>query len=131
MVNLNIEYLPSINFSLINNRIAICQSVEICNNETYDLKDLIIECRGDFFQDYRSSVIPSLKAGRSIRLQGMDLSPITTQVAAVTEKLPPRSPSHYIRMCNPTQRRSCFAIATTLTLCPLTNGWEPASYPNA
>lgn len=86
MVNLNIEYLPSINFSLINNRIAICQSVEICNNETYDLKDLIIECRGDFFQDYRSSVIPSLKAGRSIRLQGMDLSPITTQVAAVTEK---------------------------------------------
>ena len=43
MVTVNIEYLPSINYSLINNRIAICQSVEISNNETSDLRDIIIE----------------------------------------------------------------------------------------
>ena len=86
MITVNIEYLPSINYSLINNRIAICQSVEISNNETSDLRDIVIECSGEFFQDFRSSVIDSLKAGKSMRLQGMNLSPIAAQVAAVTEK---------------------------------------------
>ena len=86
MVTVNIEYLPSINYSLTNNRIAICQSVEISNNETSDLRDIVIECSGEFFQDFRSSVIDSLKAGKSMRLQGMNLYPIAAQVAAVTEK---------------------------------------------
>ena len=84
MVTINIEYLPSINYSLINNRIAICQSVEINNNETSDLRDIVIECSGEFFQDFRSSVIDSLKAGKSMRLQDMNLYPIAAQVAAVT-----------------------------------------------
>lgn len=86
MATINIEYLPSINYSLVNNKVAVCQSVEICNDETNDLRDIIIESSGEFFQDYRSSVIDSLKAGKSMRLQGMDLKLIPAQVAAVTEK---------------------------------------------
>ena len=40
-----------------------------------------------FFQDFRSSIIASLKTGKSIRLQGMSLSPKPTEVALVTEKI--------------------------------------------
>ena len=60
MATINIEYLPSINYSLINNGVAICQSVELCNDKADDLRDIIIECSGDFFQDFRSSIIASL-----------------------------------------------------------------------
>ena len=39
MVTINIEYLPSINYSLINNRIAICRSVEILFKQYPDLRE--------------------------------------------------------------------------------------------
>lgn len=42
MIKINIEYLPAINYSLINNRIAVCQSIEIQNESTEDIKDIII-----------------------------------------------------------------------------------------
>lgn len=87
MATINIEYLLSINYSLINNGVAICQFVELCNDKADDLRDIIIECSGDFFQDFRSSIIASLKTGKSIRLQGMGLSLKPTEVALVTEKI--------------------------------------------
>ena len=36
MIKINIEYLPAITYSLINNRIAVCQSIEIQNESTED-----------------------------------------------------------------------------------------------
>lgn len=52
MATINIEYLPSINYSLINNGVAICQSVELCNDKADDLRDIIIECSGDFSKTF-------------------------------------------------------------------------------
>lgn len=86
MVKLKIEYIPYINYSLISNRIAICQSIEIDNEGTEDLKDVMITCSGEFFQDFRSDVIDTVKADASMRFQGMDLSPIPEKVASVTER---------------------------------------------
>lgn len=86
MVKLNIEYLPSINYSLINNRIAICQSLDITNNSNDDIKDILIECSGAFFQDSRSNLIDIIKGGVTLRLQGVDLTPISSKLASVTEK---------------------------------------------
>ena len=42
MIELNIDYLPAINYALVNNRIAICQSIELTNTSEEDLKDVII-----------------------------------------------------------------------------------------
>lgn len=86
MVKINIEYLPAINYSLVNNRLAVCRFVEICNEDAEDLKNIVIECEGDYFHNFRSSVIGSIKAGKSIRFLGMDLSPIASKVASVTER---------------------------------------------
>ena len=86
MVKLNIEYLPSINYSLINNGIAVCQFIEIQNESTEDIKDVVIEISGDFFQETHSDVIHLIKIGKSIRLQGVALKPIVSKVASITEK---------------------------------------------
>lgn len=86
MVNINIEYLPAINYSLINNRIIVCQLFEIYNDGDDDIRDVVIECSGEFFQNFRSSVIDLIKSRQVMRFNGLDLSPILSKVAAVTER---------------------------------------------
>lgn len=88
MIELNLEYLPSINFALIYNRIAICQSMDIRNQSNEDLKDIIIEASGEFFLNTYSNPINLIKAGDSLRMQGIELKPIASKVAAITEKFP-------------------------------------------
>ena len=86
MVDFRIDYLPAANYSLVNNRIAICQSIEISNTSSEDLRDIVIECSGEFFAPTRSNVIDIIKAEKSVRLQGVDLQLIPTKVASITEK---------------------------------------------
>ena len=59
MATINIEYLPSINYSLINNGVAICQSVELCNDKADDLRDIIIECSREFNKQVQIYLISS------------------------------------------------------------------------
>lgn len=87
MVAFKIEYLPAINYSLVNNRIAICQSIEISNNSDEDLHNVVVECSGEFFNPTRSNAVSVIKAEKSVRLQGIDLQPIPEKVASITEKM--------------------------------------------
>lgn len=86
MIKLQLVYLPVVNYSLINNRIGICQSVEVVNDSTDDIRDIMIECSGEFFQNTHSNVIDVIKANKSVRLQGVELNPIPAKVASITEK---------------------------------------------
>lgn len=86
MVNINIEYLPSINYSLINNGIVVCQSIEIRNESTEDIKDIILEFSGVFFQQTHSNIIELIKKDHSVRFYNIDLKPIASKVASITEK---------------------------------------------
>lgn len=83
---LNIEYLPAINYSLVNNRIAVCQSIELTNNTEEDLRNVIIECGGEYFSPTRSNLLESVKAGNTVRLVDLDLSPEPSKIALITEK---------------------------------------------
>ena len=87
MIKLNIEYIQAINFSLINNRMAVCQSLEVTNDSSDDAREVVIECSGEFFQETRTNVIDVIKAGKTLRLQGIELNPIVSKVASVTEKV--------------------------------------------
>lgn len=87
MIKLQLEYFPAINYSLINNRITVVQSIEITNDSTEDVRNIVIECTGEFFQDTRSHIIDILKSGQSMRLQGVELMPVPTKVASITEKV--------------------------------------------
>ena len=86
MVNLNIEYLPAINYSLIHNNIVVCQFIEIQNESVEDVKNIVVEISGEFFQSTHSNIIDLIKGESSVRLQNIDLKPIITKVAGITEK---------------------------------------------
>ena len=82
----NIDYLPAINYALVNYRVDICQSIELTNTSEEDLKDVVIECGGEFFLTSRSGVIDIIKAGKSVHLQELDLQPMPAKIASITEK---------------------------------------------
>ncbi|MCR5078149.1 MAG: DUF4011 domain-containing protein, partial [Prevotella sp.] len=87
MVDLKIEYLPCINYSLINNRIAICQTADISNETDGEIRDIRVEWSGEFFRSSHSGLIGVIEKNTSLRLQDFDLMPIPSKVAAVTERV--------------------------------------------
>lgn len=86
MIEIKIEYLPAINYSLVNNRIGTCQSLEVRNKGNASLRDVVIVCEGEFFNTTRSAAIDVIKARSAVRLQGFDLQPNPERVASITEK---------------------------------------------
>lgn len=85
MVKLHIEYFKYLNFALINNNVAICQSVEITNTTDTDLHNISITCSGDFLMEAKPLFTDILKAGESVRLQGFDITLNPQMVASITE----------------------------------------------
>lgn len=87
MALLNIEYLSTVNYSLVNNKIPLCQSFELKNNTNEDLHNVVVECSGDFIHPFRSSVYDVVKARKALRPQEFDIVPDAAKVAVVTEKI--------------------------------------------
>ncbi|MBQ0068482.1 MAG: transglutaminase domain-containing protein, partial [Bacteroidales bacterium] len=87
MIDFRIEYLPAINYALINNKIAVCQSAEIRNTSTDTLHNLVVECTGEFFITTLSTTIGALRAYDSMRLDKVDILPNPQMVGSLTEKL--------------------------------------------
>ncbi len=85
MVKLHIEYFKYLNFALINNNVAICQSVEITNTTDTDLHNISITCSGDFLMEAKPLFTDIIKAGESVRLQGFDITLNPQMVASITE----------------------------------------------
>lgn len=74
-VELKIDYLKTVTYSLYHNHIPVCQSVEIRNTSDKPLTNLRLALRGEFFISYESEVIPQIGAGESIRLSAFELAP--------------------------------------------------------
>lgn len=87
MVKVKIDYISSVNYALINNGIAVCKSMEIENEGKEELRDIIIECSGEFFRDFRSGVIDTIKGGETIRYAGLKLNLLPEKLATVTERI--------------------------------------------
>lgn len=109
MVDLKLEYFPVINYTLVNNRIAICQSVEVSNTSKDNLRDVVIECTGEFFHPTTSNVIDVIKAGTTLRLQGIDMQPIPTMVASIMEKTLTTFHIKVLASCNDEGKKEVYA----------------------
>lgn len=86
MLKINLEYLPSINYALTNNHIAVCQSLSLTNVGDDDVRDIEVECSGEFFEVCRTRVSDVIRTGQTVRVSDIRLTPIPRMVAAVTEK---------------------------------------------
>lgn len=86
-IELHIEYLTSVNYALIHNKIALCNSVELTNTTETEFHEVMLECSGEFFQTTQAPAIDVVKAGQKLRLQPLELRPDALKVASVTEKI--------------------------------------------
>lgn len=86
MIELNLQYIQFVNYALINNGIDICESALLLSKED-DIKNVCVECSGEYFQTTETSVIPILPQGKEVRLVGFAMKPSIQMMGALTEKL--------------------------------------------
>ncbi|MDO4511872.1 MAG: DUF4011 domain-containing protein [Bacteroidales bacterium] len=65
----------------------VCQTLAIRNSGTADLQNVVVECSGEYFRDFRSPVIDVLKAKKKLRLQDVSIVPDASRIASLTEKI--------------------------------------------
>lgn len=86
MIELNLQYIKSVNYALINNGIDICESALLLSKEN-DINDVCVECSGEYFQTTITPIIPLLPEGKEVRLIGFSMKPSVKMMGALTEKV--------------------------------------------
>lgn len=87
MLELRTDYLKVVNYALIHNRFKVIQTVELVNDTPDDLRNLYVECSGEFATPVQSACLAEVKAGSTIRLQDFDLRLSAVKLATITERL--------------------------------------------
>lgn len=68
------DYMLSINYSMINSGIQVLNSLVIENNDTKDWHQLIIQINGHYIKD-RSCRLEILKTGQSVQVNSIKIEP--------------------------------------------------------
>lgn len=87
MINICLEYYKAANYSLINNRIPICQSLELSNTSKTPIKNITVVCEGEYIKTYTSGIILQINAGESVRVSDFEIVPDAEKVLELTERL--------------------------------------------
>ena len=86
MIEFNLQYMKFVNYALINNGIDICESAVLASTEN-DIKDVCVECSGEYFHTTTTPTIPLLPQGKEIRLADFALKPSAKMMGGLTEKV--------------------------------------------
>lgn len=86
MIELNLQYIKFVNYALVNNGIDICESASLLS-KVDSIKNVCVECSGEYFQTTTTPVIPLLPQGKEIRLVGFNMKPSVKMMGALTEKV--------------------------------------------
>ena len=90
MINTNdkvvvkIDYLPSVNYSMMNSGIEVCNSLVLDNNDDEDLCDLSVEINGQYLKD-SSCRFELLKKGQSVQVTAIKIEPDFAVLSEITE----------------------------------------------
>ena len=86
MIDINIDYHKAANYSLINNRIPVCQTLTLTNRTEAPIGDLEVVCEGEYLMPSVQQV-PQLKAGETIRLDAIGIVPDADKWLELTESV--------------------------------------------
>lgn len=86
-VNIDIDYLKTVNYALFHNRIPVCQSVNVTNISEQALNDVKVCCNGEFIKKYESNLIGRINAGETVRIIPFEISPEASKLAVLTERV--------------------------------------------
>ena len=86
-VNIDIDYIKTVNYALFHNRIPVCQSVNVTNISVQHLNDVKVCCKGEFIKEYESYLIGRINAGETVRVMSFEISPDASKLAVLTERI--------------------------------------------
>lgn len=79
-----IDYLPRVNYSMMNSGIEVCNSLVLENDDDKDLYDLSVEINGQYLKD-SSCRFELLKKGQSVQVTTIKIEPDFTVLSEITE----------------------------------------------
>ena len=83
-VVVKIDYLPSVNYSMMNSGIEICNSLVLENSDDKDWCDLSVEINGQYLKD-GSCRFELLKKGQSVQVTTIKIEPDFAVLSEITE----------------------------------------------
>ena len=83
-VVVRIDYLPSVNYSMVNSGIDVCNSLVLENVDDKDMCDLSVEISGQYIKD-SSCRFELLKKGQSVQVTTIKIEPDFTVLSEITE----------------------------------------------
>lgn len=86
MIELNLQYIKTVNYALVNNGIDICESA-LLQSKDRAIKDVTVECSGEYFTTVSTPVIPLIQKGKKVRLTDFRIKPSAKEMASLTEKV--------------------------------------------
>ncbi len=86
-IDVNVDYIKAVNYSLHHNGIAVCQSLELKNTGDDELNDVQVHCSGSMIKEYDSQIFPVLNAGDFVRMTDFVIAPDAEQLVALTERV--------------------------------------------
>lgn len=87
VVNINIDYLKTVNYALFHNRIPVCQSVNVTNISKQPLNDIKVCCKGEFIRNYESNLIGRINTEETVRIISFEISPDASKLSVLTERV--------------------------------------------
>lgn len=87
LININIDYLKTVNYVLSHNRIPVCRSIDIMNVSDVTLSEIKVICCGDFINKTESPLLAQLKSEEKIRISSFDVLPDITKLSSLTERI--------------------------------------------
>lgn len=82
-----IEYLQSVNYSLVHNHVPICQKIILENQSAETLNDVRVLVRGEYMKEAFTPVYTVLGAQSSLRITELDIIPDAAILASLTERI--------------------------------------------
>lgn len=86
MIELDLRYIKTINYALVNNGISICESVLLKSKEE-ELKEVSIECSGEYFDTYETTILSVVPKNTEVRMTDFRIKPSVKKMATLTEKI--------------------------------------------
>ena len=86
-IELRINYIDKVNYVLAHNNLSVCNSLEIINHSDKPLHNVQIECSGELFQTYRTSILPVIQPNSAVRLDDFAVMPNFAELSNLTERI--------------------------------------------
>lgn len=84
--SVKIDYLPVVNYSMMNSGVDVCRSIVIENRDERDWNKILVRIRGNYLKE-NSCHLEQLKQGLSLQVNSLKIEPDINILCEITEKI--------------------------------------------